>query len=130
MGNIQTAKVLIDRDDINEDKLILYFDMVERKVRAYCHIPSGEDLDPNLDFLIAEMVAQFYKLNNPVLESYGSGSASGGKEVTSIKRGDTTITYGGDSTGGDDKRSMKTVDEFVSDYRSQLWTYRRLARVK
>ena len=120
MFNLQMATTLIGRE-VDQDKLIIYFNLIERKVRNYCHIPADETLNTDLDYIILEMVVSYYNLLNPVEEI---GGATVEKEITSIKRGDTTISYGGEAKQV--TSSLKTVDAFVSDYYFMLKRFRRL----
>lgn len=118
MFNLQMATTLIGRE-VDRDKLIIYFNLIERKVRNYCHIPSDETLNPDLDYIILEMVVSYYNLLNPA--EYLPAVE---KEISSIKRGDTTISYG--SEAKQVTSSLKTVDAFVSDYYFMLKRFRRL----
>ena len=120
MSNLQMAETLIGRE-VDQDKLVIYFDLIERKVRNYCHIPANEDLNPDLDYIIMEMVVSYYNLLNPVEEL-----ADVEKEISSIKRGDTTISYGSAAKQVAGSLGMKTVDSFVSDYYFMLKRFRRL----
>ena len=120
MFNLQMATTLIG-GDVDQDKLVIYFDLIERKVRNYCHIPADEDLNPDLDYIIMEMVVSYYKLLNPAEDL-----ATVEKEISSIKRGDTTISYGSEAKQVAGSLGMKTVDAFVSDYYFILRRFRRL----
>ena len=120
MFNLQMATTLIGRE-VDQDKLVIYFDLIERKVRNYCHIPANEDLNPDLDYIIMEMVVSYYNLLNPAEDLTDVG-----KEITSIKRGDTTISYGSEAKQVAGSLGMKTVDSFVSDYYFILKRFRKL----
>ena len=124
MFNLQMATTLIGRE-VDQDKLIIYFDLIERKIRNYCHIPANETLNPDLDYIIMEMVVSYYNLLNPA-----ESGADVEKEISSIKRGDTTISYGSEAKQVTGSMGMKTVDDFVSDYYFMLKRFRRLPTLR
>ena len=126
MLNLQMATTLIG-GEVDQDKLVIYFDLIERKVRNYCHISANELLNPDLDYIIMEMVVSYYNLLNPIEEL---GGAAVEKEISSIKRGDTTISYGSQAKQVAGSLGIKTVDNFVSDYYFMLKRFRRLPTLK
>lgn len=118
MDKFIKANLLIGDREINTDLLTFYFDMIEQRVMSFCHIP---EIPPALEHIIIQMVVAFWELKHPA-----DGDIAAGKEITSIKRGDTTITYGAESASRSGGGSVDGIDAFVNSYYKQLYPFRRL----
>lgn len=131
MDKMEKARFLMT-DEVNEavgdDLLAFNFDLVEAEVLAYC---NRYDFPTGLMLVVIKMVADYTKANF-YLEKYKDGEEERLKEarsaVTSVKRGDTTISYGASQAGQSfvPDGSAVSVSDFVDDYRGQLRKYRKL----
>lgn len=118
MDKFQKAKLLIGGQAIDDNLLVFYFDVIEQRVMNFCHIPL---IPPALEHIIIQMVVGYWELMHPP-----EGAVTAGKEITSIKRGDTTITYGAGGSTAKGGASLASIDAFVSGYYQQLYPFRRL----
>lgn len=118
MTILEKVKLLLNAKGSSLDELLSFqIEIVSDKVKNYC---NREDIPTGLENIIAEMVVDNYK-------SSGSGDGGSGGNVTSIKRGDTQITYGANSfnmmtgAGGAD---------FIKNYKPQLNRYRKVGTLR
>lgn len=115
MNKIEQAKILIKDKTIDDNLLSFYFDLIERKVKNFCH---REDIPDGLRLIIIEMVASYVNLKHT--ESSISNSS---ESVQSVKRGDTQITYG---SALKLDTSELSIQDFILSYKPQLYNYRKL----
>lgn len=115
---INRVKLLLGLTEIKEDLTNLYFDIIEQRVKNYCH---RDDVPPGLELIIVQMVVDYYRRTVIATE----GSEADAKSVKAITRGDTRIEYGlsEDSTAAG---FLGGIDEFIIEYYYQLNNYRKL----
>ncbi|NLY09370.1 MAG: hypothetical protein GXZ11_05665 [Tissierellia bacterium] len=106
---LQKAKLLLKGQEVSDDLLNFYFELIEQKVKNYCH---RDDIPEGLELIIIEMVASY------ALKTINEGQNG---KIQSIKRGDTQITYGGPSGS-----TTTTIDDVIRDYKRQLFNFRKL----
>ncbi|NLY20125.1 MAG: hypothetical protein GXZ08_02425 [Tissierellia bacterium] len=107
------AKLLYGQE-IDDSLLSLYFEIVEQRVKNYCNIST---IPTELELIIVEIVVGY--CNAKFSESGGNS-----KDVQSIKRGDTTISYGKTETVKD-----ISISDFVFNYKTQLNKFRKVKLV-
>lgn len=115
MNKIEQVKILIKDKKIEDNLLSFYFEVIEQKVKNFCH---RDDIPDGLRLIIIEMVANYVNLKNTEFNTSG-----GGESIQSVKRGDTTITYGGELKLN---TSELAIHDFVLSYKPQLYNYRKL----
>lgn len=116
VSKYQQAELVIGQE-VDPDLLAFYFDLIESRVKNFCHI---EAIPAELELVIVQMVVEFYR----GMESQRALQVSGGREVSSISRGDTTISYGSGSSA-DGGVSLR-LDSILASYAHQLYAFRRL----
>lgn len=136
MDKYEKAQLLINdeaQERVTSEKLERYFDLIESEVLNYCH---RLDFPTGLMLLVIQMVAEYANAsyNLEKMADKDIEDPLEGREVSSITRGDTTISYGssrferaltpaGKTSGG------LSVKEFVNDYSRQLYGYRKVRTV-
>ena len=121
MTKYRQAEMVIGQE-VDPDLLAFYFDLIESRVKNFCHI---ETIPEGLELVVVQMVAEFYQ----GMESQRALQASGGRGISSVSRGDTTISYGsGSSTPASGAGLM--VDDVLGSYARQLYPFRRLQTVR
>lgn len=108
-------KLLIRTQDLSDDLIEFYWDIIAQKVMNFCHIKAIPD---ELELIIIEMVANYANLKFAATDSEGSAGP-----VESIKRGDTQISYGQRPSAADADLS---IGQFITDYKAQLYPFRKL----
>lgn len=108
-------RLLIRTQDLSDDLIEFYWDIIAQKVMNFCHI---KEIPDELELIIIEMVANYANLKFAAAE--GDGSAG---PVESIKRGDTQISYGQRPSAADADLS---IGQFITDYKAQLYPFRKL----
>lgn len=105
---LEKVKALLNLKDNTRDELLsFYIDLIRDEVLNYCNL---EDVPKKLENLIIKILLDFYTKN----------IASNDKNVKSIKRGDTEITY------QDENKNAILIQDFLMNYRTQLNCFRRL----
>lgn len=115
MDKIAQAKLLIKDKMIDDNLLSFYFEIIEQKVKNFCH---REDIPDGLRLIIIEMVANYANLKYTEYSALNSFES-----VQNVKRGDTQITYGNTLKLDTSELSIK---DFVLSYKPQLYNYRKL----
>jgi len=128
MDKKDKAKLLIQSENISDDLIDWYFELIEQEALAYCH---REDIPYGLELIIIQMVAD-YADNVERIRQANLPTAEGGvpsnKAISSITRGDTTISYS-DSTSVTSANGVDveySAGKFIHNYESRLLQYRKL----
>lgn len=104
---------------VNDDLLMLYLDLVEAKVKNYCH---RDDVPEGLALVVDEIVAGY-----AAAMARQDDANAGAGAVTSIKRGDTTISYAASGDGqGAASGGGAALDAYVFSFERQLNAYRKV----
>lgn len=116
-----------------EDEMLDFnFDLIESEVLRYCNRP---DFPPGLMLIVIKMVAEYTNAEyyrKKEQEKMANPNAMTDRVVSSVNRGDTTISYGerGCITEyGSPSNAAASLRGFVEDYYSQLRDYRRIGLV-
>lgn len=130
MDKKEKARFLL-RDEVNDavsDELLAFnFDLIEAEVLSYC---NRIDFPTGLMLIVIKMVAEYTQANY-YQEKVSKDTADGklGK-VTSIHRGDTTISYGDNARVTElGSPSFAGVDDFVNNYTNRLIKYRKIRSI-
>lgn len=116
MAALDSLKLIYKEAASRSDAELLF---VLRQITAIvCAKCNRSDVPLALEDIIVQMAADYFKAQDQAAVITESAPAG----VSSITRGDTTISY----TSGSPKES-KALDLFVMDYKS-LWGYYRKAR--
>ncbi len=119
-------------DAVTEADRLIAVEEIEQTILNYCHIT---EIPPALKFTWANMAVDLltyqHAANTPAATSGGDGAETAGA-VSSIKEGDTTVSFGGKSSNAADRdRALDThkatLDNLVMDYTAQLQKYRKVA---
>lgn len=133
MDKKEKARFLL-HDEVNQaisdDVLDFNFDLIEAEILSYCH---RLDFPTGLMLIVIKMVAEYtqaqYYQAKMINKQDEIGSVAQGA-ISSISRGDTTISYS-DNTKvteyGNPVNAYLSITGFVSDYKSQIKQYRKLA---
>ena len=133
IAKYKTKKLTLESDDMD---FYYAFLQVGQHILTYCNrmtLPEG------LDMLIPQMIVDALKYDwytNFVPSIYGDQSgasfASEGN-VSSIKEGDTQISYSKSSNGSDGGDALDShnanLDEWLYNYNAQLLKYRQLYKI-
>ena len=127
----ERARYLLN-DEVNEaisdETLDFNFDLIESEVLSYC---NRLDFPPGLMLIVIKMVAEYTQSNyyrDKLVEEKTKNSETSGS-ITSIKRGDTTISYGDNVNVTDYGTPMNAyiaLNDFINDYTSQIRKYRKV----
>lgn len=127
MDKMEKARFLL-RDEVNKavsDELLAFnFDLIEAEVLSYC---NRLDFPVGLMLIVIKMVAEYTQAN--YYQDKIAKDIEGGKlgKVTSVHRGDTTISYGDNAKVTElSSPSFASVDSFVSSYTNRIMKYRKL----
>ena len=127
MDKMEKARFLL-REEVNKavsDELLAFnFDLIEAEVLSYC---NRLDFPVGLMLIVIKMVAEYTQAN--YYQDKIAKDIEGGKlgKVTSVHRGDTTISYGDNAKVTElGSPSFASVDGFVSNYNNRLVKYRKL----
>lgn len=112
-----------------DEALDFNFDLIESEVLNFC---NRWDFPPGLMLIVIKMVAeytmaQYYR--NKQDEEALKGNEDVQRVVSSVSRGDTTISYGDRAKVydfGTPLNAYMAVSDFVGNYNSQLIKYRKL----
>lgn len=116
------------RDEVNEavnDELLDFnFDLIEAEVLSYC---NRIDFPVGLMLIVIKMVAEYTQANyykDKVAKDIESGKLG---KITSVHRGDTTISYGENGTVTElGSPSFANISEFVGNYANHIIKYRKI----
>lgn len=114
---------------IEDEALDFNFDLIESEVLSYC---NRMDFPPGLMLIVIKMVAEYTMANyykSKMAEEAAKGNENSERTVSSVTRGDTTISYGDKAKVYDFGSPMKAylaVNDFVGNYTDQIRKYRRL----
>lgn len=134
MAKYKTKKLSLNSDDSD---FYYAFIQVGQYILTYCNrlnIPTG------LDALIPQMIVDALKhdwytnletgMYSPTM--YGANFTSQGN-ISSVKEGDTAVTYSSSSNGSDGGDSLDShtpdLDAWLYNYNSQLQKYRQLYKI-
>lgn len=130
MDKKDKAKLLIQSENVSDDLIDWYFELIEQEALMYCH---REDIPYGLELVIIQMVADYAdnierikKANLPTDENDANSLEN--KTISSITRGDTTISYS-DSTSVTSANGVDveySAGKFIHNYESRLLQYRKL----
>lgn len=127
MDKMEKARFLL-REEVNKavsnELLAFNFDLIEAEVLSYC---NRLDFPVGLMLIVIKMVAEYTQAN--YYQDKIAKDIEGGKlgKVTSVHRGDTTISYGDNAKVTElTSPSFASVDGFVSNYNNRLVKYRKL----
>ncbi len=121
----------LKNDAITEPERALAIEEIEQTILNYCHIDAvPETLRFTWANMAVDLLTYQHAANTPAAASGGGGSATAGA-VSSIKEGDTTVSFGGKSPETADRdRALNThqakLDSLVMDYMAQLQKHRRV----
>lgn len=131
MDKIEKVKLMLNYKDISDELLEWYFEVIEQRVLMYCH---RDDIPYGLELIIIQMVADYAnnverikQVNLPENQDNTSN-----KSISSITRGDTTISYSDKNTSLTSANGIKidySATEFVNDYKEHLIKYRKLKTI-
>lgn len=127
MDKMEKARFLL-RDEVNKavsDELLAFnFDLIEAEVLSYC---NRLDFPVGLMLIVIKMVAEYTQANyyqDKIAKDIESGKRG---KVTSVHRGDTTISYGDNAKVTElASPAFASVDSFVGNYNNRLVKYRKL----
>lgn len=115
---IQQIKQIL-RQETDEGLLSFYLDLFRQKILNYCH---RTDFPEELDLVLIDMVVNYMKNQAKEEETMAQGG-----EISSITRGDTTISYGSKGTG--EGQGNLSLDSFMTSYIPQLNAYRKVKAI-
>lgn len=128
----ERARYLLN-DEVNkaieDEALDFNFDLIESEVLSYC---NRMDFPPGLMLIVIKMVADYTMANyykSKMAEEAAKVNENSERTVSSVSRGDTTISYGDKAKVYDFGTPMKAylaVNDFVGNYTDQIRKYRRL----
>lgn len=127
MDKKEKARLLLREEvakAVSDELLDFNFDLIEAEVLNYC---NRIDFPVGLMLVVIKMVAEYTQANY-YKEKLAKDEAEGrlGK-VSSIQRGDTTISYGDNAKVTElGSPSALSVDEFLSNYTNRIIKYRKI----
>lgn len=127
MDKKEKARLLLREEvakAVSDELLDFNFDLIEAEVLNYC---NRIDFPVGLMLIVIKMVAEYTQANY-YKEKLAKDEAEGkiGK-VSSIQRGDTTISYGDNAKVTElGSPSALSVDEFLSNYTNRIIKYRKI----
>lgn len=127
MDKKEKAKLLLREEvakAVSDELLDFNFDLIEAEVLNYC---NRIDFPVGLMLIVIKMVAEYTQANyykEKLAKDEAEGKAG---KVSSIQRGDTTISYGDDAKVTElGSPSALSVDEFLSNYTNRIIKYRKI----
>lgn len=127
MDKKEKARLLLREEvakAVSDEILDFNFDLIEAEVLNHC---NRIDFPVGLMLIVIKMVAEYTQANY-YKEKLAKDEAEGkvGK-VSSIQRGDTTISYGDNAKVTElGSPSALSVDEFLSNYTNRIVKYRKI----
>lgn len=127
MDKKEKARLLLREEvakAVSDEILDFNFDLIEAEVLNYC---NRIDFPVGLMLIVIKMVAEYTQANyykEKLAKDEAEGKAG---KVSSIQRGDTTISYGDDAKVTElGTPSALSVDEFLSNYTNRIIKYRKI----
>lgn len=127
MDKKEKARLLLREEvakAVSDEILDFNFDLIEAEVLNYC---NRIDFPVGLMLIVIKMVAEYTQANyykEKLAKDEAEGKAG---KVSSIQRGDTTISYGDDAKVTElGSPSALSVDEFLSNYTNRIIKYRKI----
>lgn len=127
MDKKEKARLLLREEvakSVSDELLDFNFDLIEAEVLNYC---NRIDFPAGLMLIVIKMVAEYTQANyykEKLAKDEAEGKAG---RVSSIQRGDTTISYGDDTKVTElGSPSALSVDEFLSNYTNRIIKYRKI----
>ena len=127
MDKKEKARLLLREEvgkAVSDELLDFNFDLIEAEVLNYC---NRIDFPVGLMLIVIKMVAEYTQANyykEKLAKDEAEGKAG---RVSSIQRGDTTISYGDDAKVTElGSPSALSVDEFLSNYTNRIVKYRKI----
>lgn len=127
MDKKEKARLLLREEvakAVSDEILDFNFDLIEAEVLNYC---NRIDFPVGLMLIVIKMVAEYTQANyykEKLAKDEAEGKAG---KVSSIQRGDTTISYGDDAKVTElGSSSALSVDEFLSNYTNRIIKYRKI----
>lgn len=127
MDKKEKAKLLLREEvakAVSDELLDFNFDLIEAEVLNYC---NRIDFPVGLMLIVIKMVAEYTQANyykEKLAKDEAEGKAG---KVSSIQRGDTTISYGDNAKVTElGSPSALSVDEFLSNYTNRIIKYRKI----
>lgn len=127
MDKKEKARLLLREEvakAVSDEILDFNFDLIEAEVLNYC---NRIDFPVGLMLIVIKMVAEYTQANyykEKLAKDEAEGKAG---KVSSIQRGDTTISYGDDAKVTElGSPSALSVDEFLSNYTNRIVKYRKI----
>ena len=115
-------------DSAQDDRLLYCIDTVSDAVTNYCNIPA---VPSKLESTVVRMAAGFYvSCGFANRNADGTGSGTVGQNVTSVKRGDVTISYGSNGAAAAANGAAGGgggVMDLLNDYKAILQRFRRFS---
>lgn len=109
-----------DFDEKNEGTLSLILDILLVKVKSYCNI---ENISEELEYIIAEMLSEYYKTNIKLSSDVTSSSG----EIKAITRGSTKIEY---NVSSNISSTNSDINDILNKYKRDLRHFRRIGVVR
>lgn len=127
MDKKEKARLLLREEvakTVSDEILDFNFDLIEAEVLNYC---NRIDFPVGLMLIVIKMVAEYTQANyykEKLAKDEAEGKAG---KVSSIQRGDTTISYGDNAKVTElGSPSALSVDEFLSNYTNRIIKYRKI----
>lgn len=127
MDKKEKARLLLREEvakAVSDEILDFNFDLIEAEVLNYC---NRIDFPVGLMLIVIKMVAEYTQANyykEKLAKDEAEGKAG---KVSSIQRGDTTISYGDNAKVTElGSLSALSVDEFLSNYTNRIIKYRKI----
>jgi hypothetical protein len=127
MDKKEKARLLLREEvakTVSDELLDFNFDLIEAEVLNYC---NRIDFPVGLMLIVIKMVAEYTQANyykEKLAKDETEGKAG---KVSSIQRGDTTISYGDNAKVTElGSPSALSVDEFLSNYTNRIVKYRKI----
>lgn len=127
MDKKEKARLLLREEvakAVSDELLDFNFDLIEAEVLSYC---NRIDFPVGLMLIVIKMVAEYTQANyykEKLAKDEAEGKAG---KVSSIQRGDTTISYGDNAKVTElGSPSVLSVDEFLSNYTNRIIKYRKI----
>lgn len=111
---------------ISDEELAFNFDLIESQVLSFC---NRLDFPTGLMLIVIKMVAEYSQANYYKKKEIEKALKGKNRRVSSVSRGDTTISYGDDAKvtelGSPDALAL-SAESFVDNYKDRIIKYRKL----
>lgn len=132
MDKKEKARFLL-RDEVNEatsDEILDFnFDLIEAEVLSYC---NRLDFPTGLMLIVIKMVAEYTQANYYKTKSLDEANSPDSRQISSVTRGDTTISYGDKAKVteyGSPSNLALSPESFINDYKARIRQYRKVGLV-